>query len=136
MMPKGGLAKLTVFAFSYYYVQNNYNNINVQYYSRILAIRMYDSTGTEYCQSMGTTDNYPCPEGAQSCGVESFDFIPQSGERILSYSAIKYDTSQPQSTFTPFGGGLEGDWYIWADCIALYTSSGRKASLRKLVHDS
>jgi hypothetical protein len=130
MMPKGGMAKLTVFAFSYY-VQSNYYNINVQYYSRILAIRMYDSTGTEYCQSMGTTDNYPCPEGAQSCGVQSFDFIPQSGERILSFSAVKFDTSQSQCLYNinPQKGG---GWNSWSDYIALSTSSGRKASLRKI----
>ena len=132
MMPKGGMAKLKVFAFSYYFN----HSFNVQFYSRIIAIRMYDPSGTEYCQSMGTTDNYPCPEGAHSCEVQSFDFIPQSGERILSYSAIKYDTSQPQCTFTPWGGGLGGGWNSWADYIALYTSSGRKASLRKLIHDS
>jgi len=130
-MPKGGMAKLTVFAFSYYYVQSSYNNIHVQYYSRIIAIRMYDSTGTEYCQSMGTTDNYPCPEGAQSCGVQSFDFIPQSGERILSFSAVKFDTSQSQCLYNIYpqkGGG----WNSWSDYIALSTSSGRKASLGKI----
>ena len=135
MMPKGGMAKLAVFA-STYYMQSGYTSMTMLYYSSILAIRMYDSEGTEYCQSMGTTDNYPCPEGANICGVVTSDFIPQSGERILSYSAIKYDTSQPQCTFTPWGGGLGGGWNSWADYIALYTSSGRKASLRKLVHDS
>jgi len=137
MMPKGGMAKLTVFALTYNMQTGWWLYYQTWlYYSRILAIRMYDSEGTEYCQSMGTTDNYPCPEGAQSCGVMTYDFFPQSGERILSYSAIKYDTSQPQCTFTPWGGGLGGGWNSWADYIALYTSSGRKASLRKLIHDS
>ena len=128
-MPKGGMAKLTVFASSYYFKTASSNSLYIQYYSNILAIRMYDSEGTEYCQNMGTTDNYPCPEGALSCGVQTLDFIPASGERILSYNAFKFDyPNTPLCPFTPWGGGLMGGSTTYADYITLYTSAGRKVS--------
>ena len=133
-MPKGGMARLRIYIVrSASFIINSLFDTRTDQSSVIIAARMYDPSGMEYCQNMGTLDNWhdacPTPYGEEhrvGCELASYDYIPESGERIVSFNDLKDDANHCPEEFTKNHMSSGNHQYI-----AIQTSSGRKVSRQR-----